>query len=65
MTADSEFYPENPCSEAPLRPGEAPIDGCPCKVCIQLRVNSGPVRPGTPEWDYIVRLGRPEAISAD
>lgn len=48
-------YPENPCSEAPLPPGEAPIDGCPCKVCASLRLNApGPVKPYTPEWDLLL-----------
>ena len=33
-------YPEFPCSKAPLPPGEAPVDGCECKVCNALRKNA-------------------------
>ena len=59
------FYPENPCSEAPLPPGEAPVEGCDCKVCASLLINAGPVRPDSPAWPYLLRLGRPEATNAD
>lgn len=52
-------YPEFPCSEAPLPPGEAPVDGCACKVCVSLRLNRDePVRPGTPEWDALLEGAR-------
>ena len=44
-------YPDFPCSEAPLRPGEAPVEGCECKVCAAMQPrDEGPVRPGTPAW---------------
>ena len=50
-----EFYPDNPCSSAPLREGSAPVDGCPCAVCSSLRLNRGePVKPYTPEWNLLM-----------
>lgn len=39
MTEPLPPYDEFPCSSAPLRPGEAPKDGCKCKVCEWLRDN--------------------------
>ena len=45
------LYSDFPCSEAPLRPGEAPVEGCECKVCAAMQPrDEGPVRPGTPAW---------------
>lgn len=38
--SDKPTYPDFPCSEAPLAPGEAPKDGCDCKVCVFLRKNA-------------------------
>lgn len=65
MPPESPFYPDTPCWRAPLRPGHAPREGCPCKVCdwanrrkhndLLLSLRPGPIRPGTLEWDALLQ----------
>lgn len=33
-------YPDFPCSKAPLPKGEAPVEGCACRICKWLRENA-------------------------
>jgi hypothetical protein len=61
------YYPEMRCHMAPLPPGQAPEDGCICRVCDWARASSdraaldsatGPVTPGTPAWYGLLALAR-------
>jgi hypothetical protein len=64
--AEPTYYPDMPCHAAQLRPGEAPLLGCECRICDWARSRSrhdslldaitGPILPGTPAWDALMEV---------
>jgi len=60
MPDDIPFYPDLLCWEAPLRPNEAPVDDCPCRVCSWVRLSSAesPIKPSDPAWGALLEVSQ-------
>ena len=61
------YYPTMPCHMAPCPPGETPVRGCRCRICVWARTRQaedalftteGPIRPGTPAWQALLMASK-------